>query len=143
MLSQESMKKLLSEIKTIAIVGAKDKPGQPVDDVARHMMRAGYTIIPVHPKRSDVWGLTTYTDLAALPQVPDAVVLFRASEHCAAHAREVLAMPGKPKVFWMQLGITNDEAMKLMEEAGITAVQNKCIKVEHQKLFGAGIGLGI
>ena len=142
MLNPESMKKLLSEIKTIAIVGAKDKPGQPVDDVARYLMQAGYTIIPVHPKRSDVWGLTTYPEVGSIPQVPDAVVLFRASEYCADHAREVLALPGKPKVFWMQLGIHNDEARKLMEEAGIAAVQNLCIKVEHQKLFGAGIGLG-
>lgn len=142
MLDRESMKKLLSEIKTIAIVGAKDKPGQPVDDVARYLMRAGYEIIPVHPKRSDVWGLPTYTEVGAIPQVPDAVVLFRASEYCADHAREVLALPGKPKVFWMQLGISNPEAVKLMEEAGITAMQNLCLKIEHQKIFGAGIGLG-
>lgn len=142
MIDSAAMRKLLQEIKTIAIVGAKDKEGQPVDDVGRYLMRAGYKIMPVHPKRTDVWGLPTYASLAALPELPDAVVLFRAPEYCAEHAREVLALPGKPRVFWMQLGISNEEAAGLMRAAGIAVVQDECIKIVHQNLFGMGISLG-
>lgn len=137
------LKKILEEIKTIAVVGAKDKEGQAVDRVGRYLLNAGYTLLPVHPKRKDVWGLPTYESIAALPETPDAVVLFRAPEYCPGHAREVLALPGKPRVFWMQLGIKSEEAAKLMAEAGILAVQDLCIMDAHRDLFGAGIGLSL
>lgn len=134
--ADQEIKKLLAEIKTIAIIGAKDKPSQPVDRVGRYLIDKGYKVYPVHPKRESVWGLAAYKDVASVPVVPDAVVLFRAAEYCEAHAREVLALPGKPKLFWMQLGIICPKSMQLMREAGITAVQDACIMVEHKRLIG-------
>ena len=130
------LKKLLAEIKSVAIVGAKDKSGQPVDAVGRYLIEQGYRVLPVHPKRNDVWGLPTYPDLGALPEAPDAVVLFRAAEFCPEHAREALALPVKPRLFWMQLGISSPEAMRLMREAGVPAVEDACIMVRHKELFG-------
>lgn len=142
-LSDTEIKKILTQIKSIAIIGAKDKEGQPVDRVGRYLIAQGYQVIPVHPVRKDVWGLTTYRALNDLPEgvFPDAVVLFRASEYCEAHAREVLQLKPLPKVFWMQEGIFCPEALGLMEEAGVAALQNVCIKIEHERLV-AGIQLG-
>ncbi len=130
------IKKILAEIKSIAIIGAKDKEGQPVDRVGRYLIAQGYNVLPVHPKRASVWGIEAYPALGQLPAAPEAVVLFRAAEYCPAHAREALALAQKPRLFWMQLGITSPEAMALVQEYGITAVQNACIMVEHRRLLG-------
>lgn len=142
-MTDAEMKTLLAGLKTIAVIGAKDKEGQPVDGVGRYLLRAGYTVLPVHPARKDVWGLHTYAKLDDLPPglVVDAVVLFRASEHCAAHAREALRLSPLPKVFWMQEGIACPESGALMEAAGVAVVENLCIKKEHKRLL-AGSPLG-
>lgn len=135
---------LLKDIKTIVILGAKDAAGQPVDRVGRYLIQAGYRVIPVHPKRKNVWGLTTYTSLAELaadlagdlPHAPvDCVNLFRASQYCEAHAKEALAaLPNVPQLFWMQSGIRSPEARKLMEDAGATVVEDECLMVVHKQL---------
>lgn len=132
----ETLRTLLRDAKTIAIAGAKDVPGQPVDGVGRYLMAAGYTVIPVHPMRQNVWGLPTYKSLGDLPGPVDIINLFRAAECCPDHAREVLDLPWRPQVFWMQLGIESPEATALLEPAGITVVQAACIKVEHMRLLG-------
>lgn len=134
--ADSDLKKIFQEIKTIAIIGAKDKAGQPVDRVGRYLIDVGYEVHPVHPKRQSVWGIPAATELAALEKPMDAVVLFRASEYCEAHAHEVLALPVKPQIFWMQLGIFNKTAMQLMQKNGIYAIQDACIMVEHARLMG-------
>ncbi len=131
-----SLKHLLAQAKTIAIIGAKDKPGQPVDGVGRYLMAAGYTIVPVHPQRSNVWGLTTYKSLADIPYNVDIINLFRASAHCATHAQEVLACGQQPQCFWMQEGIFSPEVVALFSGKPIRIVENLCIKIVHQQLFG-------
>lgn len=125
---------LLAGVKTVAVVGANDRPGRPVDMVGRYLLDAGYTILPVHPKRPQVWGLEAYPDLASLPCAVDLIDLFRAAEHCPAHARETLALPWKPRCFWMQSGIFSPEARALLEPAGILVVEDRCLKIEHQRL---------
>lgn len=140
-MSDAEIRKLLTEIRTIAIIGAKDKEGQPVDRVGRYLLSAGYAVIPVHPVRKGVWGLVTRTTVGELPETPDAVVLFRASEYCSAHAREALALAPPPKAFWMQEGISCPESRALMEQAGVAVLQNVCIKKEHERLL-AGSPLG-
>lgn len=133
---EQKIKEILARIKNIAIVGAKDKPGQPVDRVGRYLMDHGYNILPVHPARRTVWGIQAAPALSELETAPDVVVLFRAPQYCPDHAREVLALPRKPEVFWMQLGIASPEAARLMHEAGITVVQDLCISQEHERIFG-------
>lgn len=140
-MTDAQVKSILNEIKSIAIIGAKDKEGQPVDTVGRYLLRAGYTLVPVHPVRKDVWGLKTYASIEELPETPDAVVLFRASEHCAAHAREVLWLRSLPKVFWMQESISCPESAAMLERVGVAVLQNVCIKKEHERLL-AGSPLG-
>lgn len=142
--SDNEIKKILSEAKNIVIVGAKDKAGQPVDNVGRYLINAGYNVLPVHPKRQVVWGLPAAPTMADIPELsgkntPDIIVLFRAAEFCHAHALEAAALPVLPRLFWMQLGIANAEAAQIMQHKNVTVVQNSCIMVEHRRLLSGSI----
>ena len=131
----ESLRRLLTEVRVIAVVGAKDAPGQAVDRVGRYLIKAGYDVIPVHPVRKNVWGLTTYASLADIPRPVDLVDVFRAPQYCPDHAREALAMSPRPKAFWMQLGIRSEEAAALLAEQGVIVVEDACLMVDHARVF--------
>lgn len=130
-----ALRSLFTEIRTIAVLGAKDVPGHPVDRVGRYLMAAGYTVVPVHPKRKSVWGLPVCAALGDIREAVDCVTVFRASEHCFAHAEEALSLSVRPRLFWMQLGISNAGARDLLAEHGIVVVENACIMIEHARLF--------
>ncbi|WP_027361202.1 CoA-binding protein [Halodesulfovibrio aestuarii] len=134
MIFDEAMRDALDNAKVIAIIGAKDKAGQPVNMVGTYLIDQGYTVVPVHPIRQNVWGLTTYKSIADIPVPVDIVNVFRASQYCSAHADEVLALGYKPKMFWMQSGIRSPEAGKKLAANGIAVVEDKCIMVEHSRL---------
>ncbi|WP_207259588.1 CoA-binding protein [Desulfovibrio sp. Huiquan2017] len=125
---------LLREVKTIAVIGAVDKPGRPVDMVGRALIDMGFTVIPVHPKRTDVWGLATYPTLGDIPVPVDLVDVFRAPQFCPDHARETLALEPRPKVFWMQSGIVSPEARNILAGSGITVVEDHCTQVEMRAM---------
>ncbi len=133
--SDKELAALLGQVKTVAVVGAKDKPG-PVDDVARYLMAAGYRVIPVHPKRRDVWGLPTYPSILDIPGQLDLVDLFRAAEHCPDHARETLKLERPPLCFWMQSGIASPEARAILSGTPTLVVEDRCLMVEHRRLLG-------
>ncbi len=135
LIGDAQLREILSACSSVAIVGAKDKPGSPVDRVGRYMMEHGWTVLPVHPARKNVWGLETYPSLTDLPCGVDMVNLFRASEHCAQHARETLALAVLPKVFWMQVGISSFEARAILSQSPVTVVEDLCLRVEHRRLF--------
>ena len=135
MLDDRLMRAMLGESRSIAIIGAKDKPGQAVDRVGRYLLEQGYRVVPVHPVRKTVWGLPAFASIAELPEPVDIINLFRAPEYCPGHAQEVLALGWKPKVFWMQLGIRSPEARQALAETGITVVEDSCIMVEHARLL--------
>ena len=138
MLFDDDIRQLLQKTRSIAIVGAKDKAGQPVDRVGRSLLDAGYTVYPVHPVRERVWELPAYKCLADLPQPVEIVNIFRAPAYCPDHAREVLALPWKPLCFWMQEGIRSPEAGQLLFAAGIRVIEDLCIKTEHARLLPQG-----
>ena len=135
MLDDRLMRAMFGESRSIAIIGAKDKPGQAVDRVWRYLLEQGYRIFPVHPVRKTVWGLPAATCLAELPGPVDIVNLFRAPEYCPGHAQEVLDLPWKPKAFWMQVGIRSIEARQLLARTGMTVIEDSCIMVEHERLM--------
>ena len=135
MQDHKELRRQLEQARSIAIVGAKDKPGQPVDRVGRYLMDVGYKVYPVHPVRKTVWGLTAYPDLAALPCPVDIVNLFRAPQYCPDHARQVLALPWRPAIFWMQQGIHSPEARALLVPTGISVIEDNCIMVAHAQLL--------
>lgn len=135
LISEQELTGLLRQVKTIAIVGAVDKPGRPVDRVGRYLIEAGFTVIPVHPKRKEVWGLPTYPTLADIPVPVDMVDLFRRAELCPEHAHEVLAMNSLPKCFWMQSGIVSHEAREILKGHPITVIEDRCTMVDHRDLM--------
>jgi len=135
-MNDETLRELLGTVRSIAILGAKDVPGHPVDRVGRYLIRAGYTVIPVHPKRQSVWGLPAFAALADIPVAVDLVDVFRAPEYCAEHAREALRLSPLPKLFWMQRGIESAEAVSLLAGRGVPVVENACLMVEHARIFG-------
>ena len=132
--SEKELAALLGQVKHIAIVGAKDKPGQPVDRVGRYLIEAGFTISPVHPKRASVWGLPAYPTLADVPAPIDLVDLFRAADACPAHAEEVLKLAHRPRCFWMQSGIASAEARAILKDSGIMVIEDRCLMVDHARL---------
>lgn len=138
MLLDDTLRDLLTRASTVAILGAKDKPGSPVDHVGRYLMDAGYRVFPVHPVRKTVWGLPAaarLTDLPGLGFDPDVVCVFRAADYCPGHARETLALPRRPLLFWMQEGIRSPEAGELLNRAGVAVVEDLCLQTEHRRLF--------
>ena len=136
-MNDHELRELFSRIKTIAVIGAKDKPG-PVDRVGRYLIGAGYTVYPVHPVRKEVWGLPVYPTLADIPVPIDVVDVFRAPEFCPAHAEECAALAHRPLMFWMQSGISNEQARATAQAAGIRVVEDACLMVELQRLFPLG-----
>ncbi len=133
--SDTTIKQLLSQAKTIAIIGAKDKSGQPVDAVGQYLLSVGYTIIPIHPTRKYAWEIPCYSSILDVPIHIDIINLFRSPEFCLTHAHEAIKLIHKPKLFWMQKGITNEKAVSIVKESGIAAVEDRCIMIEHQRLI--------
>jgi len=134
--SNETRRQLLEDAKTIAVVGLSNKPDRTSYMVAAAMQNAGYTIIPVNPiiAGETVLGEKVLATLAEIDTPVDIVNVFRRSEDIPPVAEDTLAMKQKPKVFWMQQGISNDEAAKKVREAGIEVVSDLCIKVDHALL---------
>ncbi len=137
MFLDNTIKQVLTNAKTIAVIGAKDKPNQPVTRVCEYLIQAGYTIFPIHPVRSTVFGLPVYKCVADLPQPVDIINVFRAPEFCAAHAQEVVNLSWQPLCFWMQEGIRSSEAGKILAAKHIQVLEDICIKIEHERLLGA------
>ena len=132
--SDDELRTLFAGARSIAIVGAKDVPGQPVEHVGRYLIAQGFDVIPVHPKRKSAWGIPCSASIRGVDGA-DIVVLFRAPHYCAEHAREVLAMPKLPLCFWMQEGIDSPEAREVLKGTGILIVGSRCIEVEHKRLM--------
>jgi len=135
MLNLAELAPRLAKVKTIAVLGAKDVAGRPVDRVGRYLIAAGFRVFPVHPVRKNVWGLPTFAALDQVPEPVDLVDVFRAAQFCPDHARECLTLQPRPAMFWMQSGIVSDEARGLLEPVGVFVVEDRCLMIEHQRLF--------
>jgi predicted CoA-binding protein len=135
-LGDDAVRELLARVKTIAVVGIKAGERDDAFRVPRYMQAQGYRILPVSPKLDAVLGERCVASLAKLTEPPDLVNLFRASAHVPAHAEEILALPRRPLCVWMQLGISHPEARARLEAAGIAVVEDRCLMVEHARLFG-------
>jgi len=136
MLLDDELKGILAKVKTIAVIGASDRPERPVDMVGRYLIQAGYTVIPVHPKRKAVWGLDAFASVLDVPVAIDLLDLFRAARYLPDHARECAALLPLPKVFWMQTGLRSPEAGAILAGTGVRIVEDLCLSVEHKRLFG-------
>ncbi|MFG1286436.1 CoA-binding protein [Xanthobacter versatilis] len=129
---------ILSQVRTIAIVGASANAARPSYFVMKYLSERGYRVFPVNPGQAGktVAGLTFVATLADVPEPIDMVDVFRAPEHVPAVVDEVLKLNPLPKVLWTQLGVRNDEAAARAEEAGLQVVMNRCPKIEYGRLSG-------
>ena len=143
-MNNEDIKKILSNSKTIAMVGvSSEKKGEdrknlkrkPANVVMKYMQDFGYKVYPINPfaKGEVINGEKVYESLEEISDPIDIVDVFRPSKEAPNIAKD--AANKKSNVLWLQYGIKNDEAEKIAEEANMKYVSNKCIKQEYQKLF--------
>ncbi len=134
---EKSVNEILHGAKTIAIVGLSPKEARPSNMVAKYLLAAGYSIIPVNPGQTEILGQKCYPSLTALGKAGlhvDIVDIFRKSEDILPIVKEILQLSSAPALVWMQQGIINKEAADLAGAAGMAVVMDKCIKIEHEKL---------
>lgn len=132
--SNDERRRILEESKTIAVVGLSNKPDRTSYMVSTAMQNAGYRIIPVNPviAGETVLGEVVVASLTDITEPVDIVNVFRRSEEVMPVAQDAVKI--KPKVFWLQQGIYNEEAAELVQQHGITPVMDQCIKVDHAVL---------
>lgn len=116
----------------VAVVGLSPKPERPSHDVARYLLRQGFTVIPVNPGQEEILGLPCYPSLLEIGRPVDIVVIFRRSDQVGPVVEAAVAM-GAGTV-WMQEGIVNREAAARAAAAGLTVIMDRCIKTDHQQL---------
>ncbi len=123
---------LLERVRSIAIVGASPKPARPAHQVQAFLQERGYEVFPVNPGQAggEIIGRAVFARLADLPRPVDMIDVFRNAAQVPELVDEILGLPWKPKVIWMQLGIVNEEAAQRAREAGIAVVMNRCPKIE-------------
>ena len=135
--SDQKLRALFTAAKTVAVVGIKDRENEDAFRIPQYLQRAGFRIVPVNPKLASVLGERCVASLAQVDESIDIVNLFRASEHVPGHVDEILRMNPLPKVVWMQLGIHHGPSAQRLRDAGIEVVQDRCIMVDHKRIFGA------
>lgn len=129
------IKEIFENIKTIAVIGMKDKSGDAYG-VPAYLASVGYKIYPVNPTRigKKVFDIPFAEKVTDIKAKIDLVEIFRKPEFIPGHVKEILSMNPLPKYVWFQLGIENNEAAEELEKAGIKVVQNACMLVEHKTL---------
>jgi len=132
---KEKVLEMLKNSKTIAVIGMKDNAAETAYRIPHYMSKHGYKIYPVNPKNKgkEVFGEVFVSKVSDLKIPIDLVDVFRRPEYLTGHAMEILNMNPPPKYVWFQLGISNDEAARMLEEKGIEVIQDECIMVEHSK----------
>ena len=134
------LKSILEGAKTIAVVGCSAREGRTSHKIARYLQEVGYRVVPVNPNYDEVLGERCYPNLQRVPSDVgvDVVNVFRRREHTAdmvGDALERAEQTGTQPAVWTQLGVSSDEAHALAEEGGLPYVKNRCIMVEHGRLF--------
>jgi len=130
----QKIEQILTLAKNIAVVGISKNPEKASYRVAEYLKQAGYKVIPVNPNYNEVLSEKCYPDLSSVDVPIDIVDVFRKSEDVLPIAKEA-ALLGI-KCFWMQLGIKNEGARKLLEDKGITVIEDTCIKIFHSQMKG-------
>jgi len=139
------IRSILNTVKTIAMVGVSPNTSRPSYFAFKYLLERGFHMIPVNPGQAgkDLLGQKVYARLSDIPEPVDMIDIFRASQHVLPIVQEALTMKPRPGVIWMQLGVRNDEAAKLAEEAEIKVVMNRCPKIEYGRLTSEISWLGV
>ena len=136
-----SLRRILKSNQTIAVVGLSARWYRPSFFAAKYLQEYGYRIIPVNPNYDEILGEKCYPILEDIPDPVDVVDVFQRPEFTVPIAQSAVNIGAK--VFWLQLEIVNDEAAKVASSAGLEVVADKCMKIEHARLFGGLNFIGV
>lgn len=136
--SDDYIRTILQNVKTVAVVGASAKTVRPSYFVVKYMISKGYDVIPINPGHAgkDICGAMTHASLADVDRPIDMVDVFRGSDAAHGVVEDALKLDPLPKVIWMQLTVINHDAARLAEAAGINVVMDRCPKIEYARLCG-------
>jgi predicted CoA-binding protein len=136
--SDALLRDVLQRAKCIAVVGVSMNPVRPSYFVARYLSLRGYQVIPVNPGHAGkmLFGAEVKPDLRSVEVPVDVVDIFRRSEAVPEIVDEALEVFPDLRTVWMQIGVQHAEAAAKAEAAGVTVIQNRCPKIEYQRLFG-------
>ncbi|OGA17893.1 MAG: CoA-binding protein [Betaproteobacteria bacterium RIFCSPLOWO2_02_FULL_63_19] len=128
------LSRILKTNRVIAVVGLSADWFRPSYFAAKYMTEHGYTVIPVNPRCGEILGQRCYRSLREIAGKVDIVDVFRRTEDVLPIAEDAIAIGAR--VLWQQLGVTNAEAAARAEAAGLETVMDRCVKIEHARLFG-------
>ena len=137
----DTLRRILRETKVIAMVGLSADWFRPSSFAAKYLLEHGYTVIPVNPRHAEILGQRCYKSLRDIPVKVDVVDVFRRTADVPPIAEDAIAIGAR--VLWQQIGVRNLEAVKKVEAAGLEAVMDRCMKIEHGRLFGGLNWVGV
>lgn len=129
-----TLRRILAESRTIAVVGLSADWFRPSYFAAKYMQEHGYRIVPVNPRYPEILGEPCYPTLSAIPFKVDIVDVFRKTADVLPIAQEAVAIGAK--CLWQQIGVINEQAQALALRNGLDSVVDRCVKIEHARLFG-------
>ncbi len=132
--TMSELRRILMGCRTCAIVGLSDQWHRPSNFVAKYVQHHGYRIVPVNPRYASVLGETCHPSLESIPFAVDMVDVFRRTDEVLPIARSAVAIGAK--CLWQQIGVLSHDADALVREAGLDSVLDRCVKIEHARLFG-------
>jgi predicted CoA-binding protein len=136
MQNDDQLRALLASVRRIAVLGAHPDQARPAYYVPDYLHRHGYRILPVNPVHAGemLWGETVRARLRDLEERADVIDVFRRADQLAAHIDDILA--ARPSLVWLQSGIRNEAVARVLENGGLSVIQDRCLMVEHRRLFG-------
>jgi uncharacterized protein len=129
-----TLRRILQRCRTIAVVGLSADWNRPSNFAAKYMQQHGYRVVPVNPRYAEVLGERCYPRLEDIPEPVDMVDVFRRTADVLPIAQSAVAVGAK--CLWQQLGVTHADADRLARAAGLDSVMDRCVKIEHARLFG-------
>jgi uncharacterized protein len=136
-----TLRRILRTCRTVAVVGLSNEWHRPSYFVAKYLLQHGYQVIPVNPRYQEVLGQRCYASLDAIEGKVDMVDVFRRTDDVLPIAKQAIQIGAK--CLWQQIGVMNEEAQALAQQAGMDAVMNRCVKIEHARLFGGLSWVGV
>jgi len=136
-----TLRRILTECRVIAVVGLSANWHRPSYFAAKYMQEHGYRVIPVNPQYQEVLGEKCYASLRDIPGKVDMVDVFRRTSDVLPIAEDAVAIGAR--VLWQQLGVRNEAAADLARARGLEAVMDRCVKIEHGRLFGGLNWVGV
>ena len=136
-----TLRRILGQSKVLAVVGLSAIWHRPSYFAAKYMMEHGYRVIPVNPQYKEVLGQRCYASLREIPEKVDLVDVFRKTADVLPIAEEAIAIGAR--VLWQQIGVKNAAAAARARAAGLETVMDRCVKIEHGRLFGGLNWVGV